>query len=60
MIPYIMRKVDDTSGTASVLEMATVFSEIIKEKGEPKRALGSAHGVEKKKACGDQPHMLRR
>ena len=31
--------VDDTSGTASVLEMATVFSEIIKEKGEPNKSI---------------------
>jgi len=31
--------VDDTSGTASVLEMATIFSDLIKEKGEPERTV---------------------
>ena len=28
-----------TSGTASVLEMATIFSDLIKEKGEPERTV---------------------
>ncbi|MBT4065952.1 MAG: M20/M25/M40 family metallo-hydrolase [Euryarchaeota archaeon] len=31
--------IDDTSGTASVLEMATMFSEYIIENGEPERTL---------------------
>ncbi len=31
--------VDDTSGTASVLEMATMFSDLIKEQGEPERTV---------------------
>ena len=31
--------VDDTSGTASVLEMATMFSEYIEENGMPKRTI---------------------
>ena len=31
--------VDDSSGTASVMELAAIFSEIIKEKGEPERTL---------------------
>lgn len=31
--------VDDTSGTATVLEMATMFSEYVKENGEPDRTV---------------------
>ena len=31
--------VDDTSGTATVLEMATMFSEYIADNGEPARTI---------------------
>ena len=31
--------VDDSSGTASVLELATIFSDLIKEKGEPEKTI---------------------
>ena len=44
--------VDDTSGTATVLEMAAMFSEYIAKNGEPTEQSDSVHGEAKKKDCG--------